>query len=151
MGKTEFEKRQRTGMSLVDLTKIFPENETARKWFEEVRWKDGAFCPHCGTSDVQSGIAHKTMTHRCRQCPNKPMFSLKTGTVMAGSKLSYQVWAIAIHLLTNDHNGVSTMKLHRDIKINKKSAWHLAQRLRKSFEAEQNRLSDVVEVDEAKA
>ena len=135
VGKTKSETNQRTGMSFVDLTNKFPEYETARKWFEEIRWKDGAFYPHCRTTDVQSGIAHKTMTHRCRQCPSKPMFSLKTGTVMAGSKLSYQVWVIAIYMLTTNFKGVSSMKLHKDFNITKKSAWHLAQRLRKSIEA----------------
>ena len=31
--------------------------------------------------NVQSNIKHKTMTHRCRDCSNRPMFSVKKGTV----------------------------------------------------------------------
>ena len=76
------------------------------------------------------------------------MFSLKTGTIMQGSNLGYQVWAIAIYLLTTNLKGVSSMKLHRDLGITQKSAWHLAHRLRQSFKVEDCRFSGTVEVDE---
>ncbi len=58
------------------------------------------------------------------------MFSLRSGTVMQGSKLGYQVWAIAIYLVTTGLKGVASMKLHRDLGITQKSAWHLAHRIR---------------------
>ena len=62
------------------------------------------------------------MTHRCRECSNKQFFSVKTGTVMQSSKLGYQVWEIAIFLLTTNLKGVASMKLHRDLGITQKSA-----------------------------
>ena len=40
------------------------------------------------------------------------------------------------------------MKLHRDLDITQKKAWHLAHRLRKSFEQDAGVLDGVVEVDE---
>ena len=55
---------------------------------------------------------------------------------MEGSKLGYQTWAIAMYLLATNLKGVSSMKLHRDLEISYKSAWHLAHRLRKSLESE---------------
>ena len=61
------------------------------------------------------------------------MFSLNTGNIMEGSKLGYQTWAIAIYLVTTSLKGVSSMKLHRDLEITQKTAWHLAHRLRKAF------------------
>jgi len=45
------------------------------------------------------------MTHRCRDCSNKKMFSLKAGTIMQGFKLGYRIWAIAIYLLTTSLKG----------------------------------------------
>ena len=78
------------------------------------RWPEGPECPHCGTRNVQSGIAHKTMTHRCRECEGRPMFSLRTGTVMQGSNLGYRVWGIAIYLVTTGIKGTASMKIHRD-------------------------------------
>ena len=141
-------KSYRKGLSLVELMDLFPTDDAAREWFEQVRWPTGPFCPHCGSFNVQSGIRHKTMTHRCRDCKNKKMFSLKTGSVMEGSKLGYRVWAIAIYLLTTNLKGVSSMKLHRDIGVTQKTAWHLAHRLRESWAQKAAPFSGPVEVDE---
>ena len=127
-------KHFREGISLPQLIKMFPNDEKAREWFEGRIWPNGPVCPHCGTDNVQSGIKHRTMTHRCRECDGRTMFSLKTGNIMEGSKLGYQTWAIAIYLTTTGLKGVSSMHLHRDLDITQKSAWHLAMRLRKSFD-----------------
>ena len=76
------------------------------------------------------------------------MFSLKTGNVMEGSKLGYQSWAIAIYMVTTGIKGVSSMKLHRDLEVTQKTAWHLAHRIRKSLERNEAPFSGPVEVDE---
>ena len=103
-------------------------------------------CYSCGSINVQCGAKHPTMTHRCRDC--KTFFSAKSGTVMHGSKLGYRVWAIAIYLLTTNLKGVSSMKLHRDLGVTQKTAWHLAHRLRKAWAANPDPFSGPVEVDE---
>ena len=105
----------RKGLSLVDITRMFPNNETAERWFSETRWPDGPRCPHCDSDLVQYPIGHKTMTHRCRANGCRKRFSVRTGTVMEASNLGYQDWAIAIYLLTTNLKGVSSMKLHRDL------------------------------------
>ena len=141
-------KSDREGISLVKLMKVFPTDDAAREWFDARIWPHGPHCPHCGSANVQSGIKHRSMTHRCRDCDGRPMFSLKTGNIMEGSKLGYRTWAIAIYLVTTSLKGVSSMKLHRDLKITRKSAWHLAHRLRKAFEGEGGLFAGPVEVDE---
>ena len=141
-------KAYRQGLSLIELMDLFPDDDAARAWFEAVRWPNGPVCPYCGSKNVQSGIKHKTMTHRCRSCSDKRMFTLKTGTVMQSSKLGYRTWAIAIYLLTTSLKGVSSMKLHRDLKVTQKTAWHLAHRLRKSWAAKGDKFTGPVEVDE---
>ena len=73
---------------------------------------------------------------------------MKTGTVMQGAKLGYLDWAIAIYLVTTNLKAVSAMKLHRDLEITQKSAWHLLHRLRTTFELEIRQFSGPVEVDE---
>ena len=141
-------KHYRKGMSLIEITRMFPDVKTAERWFEGQFWPDGPHCPHCGSFDVQSGIKHPTMTHRCRDCPKRPMFSLKTGTVMEGSKLDHQKWAIAIYLLTTAIKGVASMKLHRDLDVTQKTAWYLAHRLRKTWIGEREPFVGPVEIDE---
>ncbi len=124
----------RKGLSFKRIVAMFSDDEKARAWFEESLWPHGPHCPHCGSFDVQFPIKHKTMTHRCRSCPTRPQFSLKTGTLMEGSKLGYQTWAIALYLAMTNLKGVSSMKLHRDLEITQKSAWHLAHRIRKALD-----------------
>ena len=60
------DKSGRKGISLVQITNMFPNDEAAEKWITEQRWPDGPYCPHCGSLNVQSGIKHSSMTHRCR-------------------------------------------------------------------------------------
>ena len=127
-------KSNRKGISLKQLFQIFPDDSTAEKWFAQQRWLDGVHCPHCGSVNVQSGAKHKTMPYRCRERECRKRFSVRTGTPMECSNLGYQIWAIAIYLMTTSLKGVSSMKLHRDLEITQKSAWHLAHRLRKALE-----------------
>ena len=67
---------------------------------------------------------------------------------MHNSPLGCQVWAMAIYLLTTGIKGVSSMKLHRDLGITQKSAWHLAHRIRENFPGREGVFSGQVEVDE---
>ncbi len=141
-------KSERDGVSLVKLIKMFPDDDTARKWFEGKIWASGPYCPHCGSTNIQTPITHKSMTHRCRDCEGRPQFSLKTGNIMEGSKLGYQTWAIAIYLVTTSLKGVSSMKLHRDLEITQKTAWHLAHRIREAWSGTDALFTGPVEVDE---
>ena len=141
-------KANRKGISLTKLIGMFPDDDKAREWFERKIWPGGPHCPYCGSFNVQAGIKHKSMTHRCRDCEDRPMFSLKTGNVMEGTKLGYQTWAIATYLVTTNLKGISSMKLHRDLEITQKSAWHLAQRLRKAMADDAQLFEGPSEADE---
>jgi transposase-like protein len=142
-------KAYRKGLTLLEVADMFRDEEAAKTWLADWRWPDGKpKCPHCGTDNVQSNIKHKTMMYRCRQCEGKPMFSLKTGTVMEGSNLKYRVWAVGIYLFMTNIKGISSMRLHRELGISQKSAWFMLHRLRLAFEASADLFEGPVEVDE---
>lgn len=122
----------RKGITLVDIFKMFPDDATAEQWFIKQRWPDGVECVKCGSTNVNLKDKHPTMSLRCRTCYKR--FSVRMGTVMQGSNLGYQVWAVACYLLSTNIKGVSSLKLHRDLGITQKSAWHLAHRIRKTWE-----------------
>ena len=67
---------------------------------------------------------------------------------MHNSPLGCQTWVFAIYLLTTGIKGVSSMKLHRDLGITQKSAWHLAHRIRENFSDSAQMFSGPVEIDE---
>lgn len=124
-------KAYRKGISLVELTRMFPDDEAAEQWFIKARWPVGVCCPECGSLDVQARPTRKPQPFRCRSC--RKDFSVKTGTLMQGSNLGLQKWAIAFYLSATNLKGVSSMKLHRDLGITQKSAWHMMHRIRETW------------------
>ena len=142
-------KHYRKGISLKELFRRFPDDATAETWFIKERWHGTIACPYCGSDNVQTGAKHHSMPFRCREKECGKRFSAKTGTVMQSSNLGYQVWAIAIFLMTTSLKSVSSMKLHRDLDITQKTAWFLAHRLRQSFKTTNpGALFGPIEVDE---
>ena len=136
----------RQGLSIKALFRMFPDDETAERWFTEVRWPEGVRCPKCESDNIQERTTRKPQPYRCRSC--RKDFSVKTDTLMHNSPLGCQTWAIAIYQLTTGLKGVSSMKLHRDLDVTQKTAWHLSMRIRETFEDEAVAFAGPVEVDE---
>ena len=139
-------KHYREGISLVELFQMFPDDATAEAWFVQVRWPDGVCCTRCGSLNVQERPTRKPQPYRCRDC--RKDFSVRTDTLMHGSNLGLQIWVIAIYLLNTSLKGVSSMRLHRDLNITQKTAWHLAHRIRETWEDNAGPFGGPVEVDE---
>ena len=140
-------KAYRKGLSLMDVFRLLPDDDTAERWIAECRWDGDPVCPHCESTDVQVGAKHPSQPYRCRTKGCRRFFSVKTGTAMAGSNLGYQTWAVATYLLATGLKGQASMKLHRDLGITQQSAWFLAHRLREAWENEQTAFEGVMEVE----
>ena len=143
-------KHYREGISLIELFERFPNDATAERWFEEQRWGEAGkpgHCPMCGGTDKLGPVAaRKPLPYWCGEC--RRHFSIKTGTVMHRSKIGLQKWAIAIYLWSVSLKGVSSMRLHRDLKITQKSAYFMAQRLREAWSESPTDMAGPLEVDE---
>ena len=108
---------------------------------DEARWGETgtpSYCPMCGGTEKLRPIAcRKPLPYWCGEC--RRHFSVKTGTVMHRSHIGFQKWAIATYLWSVSLKGVSSMRLHRDLKITQKSAYFMAQRLREAWTEGQDR------------
>ena len=125
-------KAYREGVSVLELAEMFPDDEAARRWFEAKVWPHGRYCPHCGsTNTVENAGKSENRPYHCRDC--KRHFSVRKGTVMEGSPLPLRKWVWAIYLHLTGLKGVSSMKLHRDLKVTQKTAWFMLQRIREAF------------------
>lgn len=114
----------------------------------KLRWPDGIVkCPTCGSAKV-SFVA----TRRVWQCSEKHpkrQFSAKIGTIMEDSPLGIDKWLVAMWLISNARNGVSSYELGRSIGVTQKSAWFMLHRIRLAMQDDSGgKLSGRVEVDE---
>ena len=142
-------KAHREGISLIEVMDMFPTEDAARAWIESVVWPNGRCCGKCGSTRTR-GASHKTMPYWCTDC--RSYFSVKTGTPLASSNIPLRKWAIAIYLCLTSLKSVSSMKLHRDLKISQKSAWFMLHRIREAWMPKENGVAPAfrgpVEVDE---
>ena len=118
------------GLTLIQLMEMFPDEESAVRWFESVYWPEERCCGHCGS--IRTGEAsHKKMPYWCTDC--RKYFSIRTGTALAHSKIPLRKWAVAIYLEITSLKGVSSMKLHRDIGVSQPAAWFMLHRIREAW------------------
>lgn len=147
MSKKAPGKSERTGLTVLQLFQMFPDEAASRKWLEDIRWSDGErFCLHCGSLKTTAVKNEIPMPYHCGEC--RQYFSVKTGTVMQSSKVALQKWVIAMYLMSTGLKGVSSMKLHRDLGVTQKTAWMLAQKIRQGWIDGSDHLTGKVEVDE---
>ena len=140
-------KAHREGITLVELMDMFPDEVTATEWFESVLWSGERHCGHCGSTRTYKGDGGNGMPYRCSDC--RGYFSVKTGTVIARSKVPLRKWAIAIYLCLTNLKSVSSMKLHRDIGVSQPTAWFMLHRIREGWAPEScGPFDGPVEVDE---
>ena len=49
-------KAHRKGISLIEITTMFPTDEAAEKWIAAQRWPDGRFARTAASLNIQAGI-----------------------------------------------------------------------------------------------
>jgi len=141
-------RNDREGLTIIDLFKMFPDDEAAEKWFEDQRWPEGRkCCPDCGSMNYAVVANRRPMPYRCRDC--RSYFSVKKGTVMQSSKIGLQKWLFAMYMMSTSLKGAASMKVYRELGITQKTAWFLTQRIREGFKKGNARsMIGPVEVDE---
>lgn len=135
-------------VSLYQFFERFPNEEAARLYFERNRWGGEPVCGHCGSLNVVECKDHKPMAYRCRDC--RKHFSVRTGTVLAESRLGLHKWLMAIYMMTTARKGIPSTQMARELGITQKSAWFLAQRIRETWLAgrDEGPMGSDVQVDE---
>jgi transposase-like protein len=108
------------------LTFANPDNCVA--YMLERRWPNGVVCPTCGRTDA-AWVA-KRRVWQCKSRHAKRSFSAKVGTVMEDSPVGLDKWLLAMWMVANCKNGVSSWEMHRAIGVTQKTAWFLLHRIR---------------------
>ena len=140
-------KANREGLTVVELMDMFPTEEAATKWFEDVFWGSERHCGKCGGTRTKEVPNAKPMPYWCTDC--RSYFSVRTGTAIARSNVSLRKWAIAIYLCLTSLKSVASMKLSRDIGVSQPTAWFMLHRIREAWATDTcGPFDGPVEVDE---
>jgi transposase-like protein len=134
--------------TLQDAVLYFANPENCREYLVVRRWPNGVECPRCGSKNV--AWQPKYSRWQCNAKHPLRQFTTKTGTIMEDSPLGLDKWLMAMWLIGNCKNGISSYELHRAMKITQKTAWFLLSRIRLAMQDEMNggSLGGEVEVDE---
>lgn len=117
--------------TLVDAVKHFSDEQVCIDEVKAMRWPDGEVsCMGCGEIGNTIWLANQKRW-KCRGC--KKQFSVKVGTIFHDSPLGLDKWMVAMWMLANCRNGVSSYEIGRTIGITQKSAWHMMHRIRKAM------------------
>lgn len=134
-------------MKLIDFFKQFPDEQSCKDYFREQRQKEGITCRNC------KGTTHywmKTIEQfQCKDCRTRT--TLRSGTVMESSNLSFRVWFIAMHLMTSTKKGISAKEMQRQLGFKRyEPVWFMMQKIRVAMGARDERyeLSGFTEMDE---
>jgi len=119
----------------------------AYEYMESLRWPNGeVVCPHCGVLRVDhyflkpdNGLNRKTTrgavserrVWKCKDC--RRQFSVTTGTVFHGSKVSLRIWLFVFFEMCANKNGIAAREIARKYGVAPKTAWFMTQRIREAM------------------
>jgi len=94
----------------------------------KLRWPNGVVCPVCGRKDAR--FLANQRKWQCKSVHHHRQFSVKVGTIFEDSPLPLDKWLVAVWMVTNCKNGVSSYEVGRALGITQKSAWFMLHRIR---------------------
>ena len=133
--------------SLTEFQSAFPDEASCATFLFERRWPDGFVCPVCGAVRA-AALKSRAYTYECYGCGRQT--SITAGTAMHRTRLPLTAWFWAAHLMSTHSNGMSARQLEDQLGLTYRTAWLLAQKLRRSMvDPDREPLEGVVEVDQA--
>jgi len=134
-------------MKLQEFITKFSNEEKCKKYFRDIRKKEGVICKKC---KCEKHYWLKTIWQfKCSNCGFKT--TLKSGTVMENSRLSFQKWFCIMFFMTHTKKGYSACEMQRMVGHKwYTTIWAIMHRLREAMgqRDENYSLEDMVEFDE---
>jgi transposase-like protein len=107
----------------------FANPDNCLKFMVKLRWPDGKVtCPTCGREDAV--FLENQRKWQCKNVHDHRQFSVKVGTIMEDSALPLDKWLVAIWMIANCKNGISSYEVGRALGVTQKSAWFMLHRIR---------------------
>lgn len=118
--------------SLTDAIRFFADPMHCIDTVAMMRWPEGKpVCPIC-ECDKFYWLA-KQMRWKCRNGKCGKQYSVKVGTIFEESPIALDKWLVAVWLIANCKNGISSYEIARHVGVTQKSAWFMLHRIRKAL------------------
>jgi transposase-like protein len=139
--------------TLTEAVRHYSDEQVCIDTVAALRWPNGKpVCPKCGVEEGERKHYWLAAQKRWKCYACRKQFSVKVNSLFEDSPLSLDKWLVALWMLCNCKNGVSSHEIARELGIAQKSAWHLLHRLRSALQSpDEGKLGDggqIVEMDE---
>lgn len=133
-------------MNIFSFTANFDSEESCRLHFKEQRDKLGVVCSCGHTSHYW---IKSVWSYECKKCRGR--ISLRSGTIMQSSNLSFLIWYKTMFLLSATKKGFSSKEIQRQLGLKRyEPVWAMVHKLRKAMGKRDAlyTLEDMIEFDE---
>lgn len=134
-------------MNIFSFSAHFDSEEACRLHFKQERDKVGVKCHRCGHDDHYWIKAR--WSYECKKCRSRT--SLRSGTIMQSSNLSFLVWYKTMFLMSATKKGFSAKEIQRHLGLKRyEPVWAMVHKLRKAMGKRDDRytLEGMIEMDE---
>lgn len=134
-------------MNIFSFSAHFDSEEACRLHFKQERDKVGVECHRCG-HDKHYWIKSR-WSYECKKCRSRT--SLRSGTIMQSSNLSFLVWYKTMFLMSATKKGFSAKEIQRHLGLKRyEPVWAMVHKLRKAMGKRDDRytLEGMIEMDE---
>lgn len=124
-----------TPETLQQAIELFADESRAHAYLVQMRWPEGrVVCQVCGKPDPLWLATQRRF--KCRTKHPRQQFSAKVGTIFEDSPLPLKHWMLAVWMLSNCKNGVSSYEVARATGVTQKTAWFMLHRVRLAMQGE---------------
>lgn len=134
-------------MTIIEFTEKFPTEESCKKYFRDVRMQQGVVCKKCQCS--KHYWLKGKWQFQCSACGFRT--TLRSGTVMENSRLSFKKWLLIMLFMTSTKKGFSACEIQRQLGHKRyNTILDIMHRIRKVMGKRDDlyNLSDMIEFDE---
>jgi transposase-like protein len=136
-------------LSIPKLAERIPDEDSAYRFLEQMRWGDRPVCPHCGSAKrpyfltpknggrkTRTGSVSARRVWKCSEGGCRKQFSVLTNTIMHRSKISVRAWVFTMYEMCASKNGVSAREIQRKYGVTAEAAWFMCHRIREAMKRE---------------
>ena len=111
---------------MIETVSYFSDPDVCVEFVSQMKWMGKPECPYC--QSTKHSYLKTRRIWKCAEC--RRQFSVKAGTIFEDSPIPLNKWLIAIWMVVNCKNGVSSYEIHRTIGVTQKTAWFMLHRIR---------------------